>query len=64
MNYTVLAGFQFARNIYMLFSLYDPCALSTTTINCKLEEFPLIYCYIQAAILTVIISLQSLQSLR
>ncbi|VDN55784.1 unnamed protein product [Dracunculus medinensis] len=60
MNYALLAGLQFSRNIFLLFSLYDPCVVITTTINCKLQGFPIIYCYLHGAVLVFILSLLTL----
>uniref|UniRef100_A0A915BDS9 Uncharacterized protein n=1 Tax=Parascaris univalens TaxID=6257 RepID=A0A915BDS9_PARUN len=63
-NYGILAGFQLSRNIFLLFSLMNPCMIRISTVNCKLEEFPLVYCYIHAGALSLALSLQTTHSLR
>uniref|UniRef100_A0A914R3W8 Uncharacterized protein n=1 Tax=Parascaris equorum TaxID=6256 RepID=A0A914R3W8_PAREQ len=61
-NYGILAGFQLSRNIFLLFSLMNPCMIRISTVNCKLEEFPLVYCYIHAGALSLALSLQTTHS--
>ncbi|VDK42133.1 unnamed protein product [Anisakis simplex] len=63
-NYALLAGFQLARNVFLLFSLRNPCMTSVTTVNCKLEQFPLLFCYIHCGALVLALSVQTTHPLR
>ncbi|VDO89220.1 unnamed protein product [Heligmosomoides polygyrus] len=49
LNFVLLSGYQFARNLFLGTSMYRPCVTMVTTISCKLHEFPLLFCYIHGA---------------
>ncbi|GMT06513.1 hypothetical protein PENTCL1PPCAC_28687 [Pristionchus entomophagus] len=58
LNYALIGAIQLSRNIFLLFSLREPCLPETNTATCKLQEFPLVFCYIHGGILACIISTQ------
>ncbi|KAE9556165.1 hypothetical protein FO519_000653 [Halicephalobus sp. NKZ332] len=58
-NYALISGLHLARNCFFLFAIHYPCISIVTTINCKLQEFPLVFLYIHCAILPVILAIQS-----
>ncbi|CAJ0583367.1 unnamed protein product, partial [Mesorhabditis spiculigera] len=59
-NFVLLCAFQLARNVYLLIAVYNPCLNIMNTISCKLQEFPLLFCYIHGAILSMLIALQTI----
>ncbi|EGT59276.1 hypothetical protein CAEBREN_25468 [Caenorhabditis brenneri] len=48
-NFAFLSGFQLARNFFLFLVMQQPCLSQVTTVSCKLQEFPLIFCYIHCA---------------
>ncbi|KHJ99993.1 hypothetical protein OESDEN_00056 [Oesophagostomum dentatum] len=64
LNFVLLAGYQFARNLFFGVSLYKPCVTMVTTITCKLHEFPLLFCYIHGAVLVCIVAIQTLTPMK
>ncbi|GMT35190.1 hypothetical protein PFISCL1PPCAC_26487 [Pristionchus fissidentatus] len=58
LNYALLGAIQLSRNLFLLCSLHEPCLPETNTATCKLQEFPLLFCYIHGGILACIISTQ------
>ncbi|CAJ0609137.1 unnamed protein product [Cylicocyclus nassatus] len=64
LNFVLLAGYQFARNLFFGVALYKPCFTVVTTISCKLHEFPLLFCYIHGAVLVCIVAIQTLTPMK
>ncbi|KAL6723157.1 hypothetical protein Aduo_018191 [Ancylostoma duodenale] len=64
LNFVLLAGYQFARNLFFGVSMYKPCVTMVTTITCKLHEFPLLFCYIHGAVLVCIVAIQTLAPMK
>ncbi|GMR62701.1 hypothetical protein PMAYCL1PPCAC_32896 [Pristionchus mayeri] len=58
LNYALISAIQLSRNVFLLFSLHEPCLPETNTATCKLQEFPLLFSYIHGGILACIISTQ------
>lgn len=56
-----MAGFQLSRNLFLIFALYNPCMTIISTLNCKLQEFPLLFCYIHAAVLAFVLAIQAVR---
>lgn len=59
LNFVLLSGYQFARNLFLGTSMYRPCVTMVTTISCKLHEFPLLFCYIHGAAAICIVAIQT-----
>ncbi|CAJ0935104.1 unnamed protein product, partial [Mesorhabditis belari] len=59
-NFVFLSAFQLARSIYLLLAIYSPCLNLVNTINCKLQEFPLLFFYVHSALLVLIVALQTI----
>ncbi|CAP23094.2 Protein CBG01894 [Caenorhabditis briggsae] len=58
-NFAILSGFQLARNFFLFLVMQQPCLSQVTTVSCKLQEFPLIFCYIHCAATYFLLGIQS-----
>uniref|UniRef100_A0A8R1HPY9 Uncharacterized protein n=1 Tax=Caenorhabditis japonica TaxID=281687 RepID=A0A8R1HPY9_CAEJA len=57
-NFAILSGFQLSRNFFMFLVMQQPCLGQVTTMSCKVQEFPLIFCYIHCAATYFLMGLQ------
>ena len=64
LNYALISGVILARASFLIFSVYTTCNTTVNTLNCKLQEFPLVFVYIQAAFLAILLGLQFLKKSR
>uniref|UniRef100_A0AC35FSD2 Uncharacterized protein n=1 Tax=Panagrolaimus sp. PS1159 TaxID=55785 RepID=A0AC35FSD2_9BILA len=58
-NYACISGLHLSRNIFYLVAFHYPCITIVTTINCKLQEFPLVFLYIHGSVLPIILAIQA-----
>uniref|UniRef100_A0A7E4VGN8 G_PROTEIN_RECEP_F1_2 domain-containing protein n=1 Tax=Panagrellus redivivus TaxID=6233 RepID=A0A7E4VGN8_PANRE len=58
-NYALISGLHLARNCFYIFAIHNPCITIVTTINCKLQEFPLVFLYLHGAIVPIVIAVQA-----
>ncbi|CAI5454692.1 unnamed protein product [Caenorhabditis angaria] len=58
-NFALLSGFQLARHFFLFLIIKNPCLNQVTTISCKLQEFPLLFCYIHCAVAFLLLGLQA-----
>ncbi|KAI6189091.1 hypothetical protein M3Y98_00425000 [Aphelenchoides besseyi] len=61
LNYAFIAGVLLARASFLVFTVFTTCNSTVSTANCKLQEFPLVFVYMMAAILPILLGLQFLR---
>uniref|UniRef100_A0A7I4Z4F1 DUF1980 domain-containing protein n=1 Tax=Haemonchus contortus TaxID=6289 RepID=A0A7I4Z4F1_HAECO len=59
LNFVILAVYQFARNLFLGVTMYEPCITMMNTITCKLHEFPLLFCYIHGSAAICVVAIQT-----
>ncbi|KAI6177393.1 hypothetical protein M3Y97_00902300 [Aphelenchoides bicaudatus] len=50
LNYALISGVLLARASFLIFSVYSTCNTTINTLNCKLQEFPLVFVYIPSTV--------------
>lgn len=63
-NYAFLAGMNVVKSTVVLFGTYYPCVTRVTTALCKMQDFPLVFCYILCAVLSLLFGAQTLRRAR
>uniref|UniRef100_A0A1I7S9J1 G protein-coupled receptor n=1 Tax=Bursaphelenchus xylophilus TaxID=6326 RepID=A0A1I7S9J1_BURXY len=58
LNYVLVSGVILARSIFVGFIAYSTCNTTVTTANCKIQEFPLVFVYFQAAFMPALLAVQ------
>lgn len=61
LNYALISGVILARASFLIFNVYTTCNTTISTLNCKLQEFPLLFVYTQTAFLAILLGLQFLR---
>ncbi|KAH7723915.1 Protein T09B9.5 [Aphelenchoides avenae] len=52
------------KSTVVLFGTYYPCVTRVTTALCKMQDFPLVFCYILCAVLSLLFGAQTLRRAR
>ncbi|CAD5216655.1 unnamed protein product [Bursaphelenchus okinawaensis] len=58
LNYVLISGVVLARSLFVGFIAYSTCNTTVSTANCKIQEFPLVFVYFQAAFFPALLAIQ------
>ncbi|KAI6192672.1 hypothetical protein M3Y99_01922800 [Aphelenchoides fujianensis] len=61
LNYALISGVLLARASFVVFQVFTTCNSTVSTSNCKLQEYPLVFVYMNAALLSILLGLQFLR---